>query len=98
MKFLFPAYFLFVRFVLEYHGMILNLWGEIMRFSSFDELLRHFASATPDAPAFCFAAGNEKKTRSYADFYAAVCERADVLRESGKTVEEVFKEVFSYAW
>ena len=56
-----------------------------MRFSSFDEMLRHYAQSSPDAPAFRYAAGGEQRTLSYAAFYDAVCSRASALRAQGKS-------------
>lgn len=56
-----------------------------MRFASFEELLRHFAQTTPEAPALCFEAHGEKQTRSFAAFYGDVCARAAVLEKKSFT-------------
>ena len=56
-----------------------------MRFASFEELLRHFAQTTPEAPALCFEAHGEKQTRSFAACYGDVCDRAAVLEQESST-------------
>ncbi len=55
-----------------------------MRFDGFASLLTYRAEQTPDAPAFYVAENGEKRSRTYAEFRAAVCERAETLRAEGK--------------
>lgn len=52
-----------------------------MRFDSFDQLLSHWASASPDAPALRY----EKETLSFRRLDERVRQRAQVLRGSGKS-------------
>ncbi|MBR3554195.1 MAG: acyl--CoA ligase [Clostridia bacterium] len=56
-----------------------------MRFSSFEEMLRHYAQSTPDAPAIRYAADGKVQALSFAAFYDAVRSRAADLRAAGKT-------------
>ena len=52
-----------------------------MRFDSFEHLLSHFASVSPDAPALRY----EKQTLSFAELYERVLRRAEELRSGGKS-------------
>ena len=52
-----------------------------MRFQGFEELLRHWAEKTPDAPALRY----NGKTLSFAQVREAILVRAEELRGSGKT-------------
>ena len=52
-----------------------------MRFASFEELLRHYANLTPQAPALRFEAHGALQTRTYADFFGDVCLRAAALKK-----------------
>lgn len=55
-----------------------------MRFSGFSSMLRHFAEATPDAPALKIDAGGKMKTVSYAALCEEIDLRAAALRQTGK--------------
>ena len=50
-----------------------------MRFSSFEEMLAHWAARTPDAPALRY----EERCWSFAELNRAVSERAEALRSEG---------------
>ena len=50
-----------------------------MRFSSFEEMLAHWAAWTPDAPALRY----EERRWSFAELNRAVSERAEALRSEG---------------
>ncbi len=56
-----------------------------MRFSSFLQMLRHFAAETPDAPAFRTEEHGKPAERSYAAFCADVETRAAELQKSACT-------------
>ena len=52
-----------------------------MRFSGFEDLLYHYALASPDAPALIYENG-KKTTCSYSALYRTVMERAASFRAS----------------
>ena len=52
-----------------------------MRFDSFTHLLSHFALTTPDAPALRYG----KTTLSYCALEEAIVQRAQALREGGRS-------------
>lgn len=56
-----------------------------MRFGSFDEMLRHYAAQSPDAPALYHDGGARPRVCTYAALESAVEARAEALRASGKT-------------
>lgn len=56
-----------------------------MRFSDFEHLLSFRAKQTPDAAALKFSCGGTVQTLSFAGLHAAVLQRAEELRSSGKT-------------
>ncbi|MBE7004523.1 MAG: hypothetical protein E7425_09630 [Ruminococcaceae bacterium] len=56
-----------------------------MRFSSFAEMLAHFAAQTPDAPALRFERDGALCTTTYAELETEVKRRAGLLRAGGKT-------------
>ncbi len=62
----------------------------IMRFQSFDEMIRYRVDRAPSAPAFRVERGGAAAGISYADFYDAVLRRARELRACGKTSLAVF--------
>ena len=55
-----------------------------MRFSGFLDLLDHFASRTPDAPALLYAAGGTQGSCTYSELFRRVKARAETLRQEGK--------------
>ena len=55
-----------------------------MRFSGFSELLEHFASQTPDAPALRYASGDTIKTCTFSELRTCVLARADALRSEDR--------------
>ena len=55
-----------------------------MRFSSFSQMLSHWAEATPEAPALCYDRGG-RQTMSFVELEAAVDTRAEALRAGGGT-------------
>lgn len=61
-----------------------------MRFSDFSAMLGHFAEVSPDAPAFAYMAAGEKTTCSFAQFYALVKARAEVLQREQKKAYGIF--------
>ena len=54
-----------------------------MRFSCFDELLRHWAETAPDAPALLFERGGKPEALSFAGLYDEVRREAERLRGEG---------------
>ena len=52
-----------------------------MRFSRFEDMLRHWAEESPRSPALCY--GN--RTLSFSQLWEAVTARAEQLRKEGKT-------------
>lgn len=56
-----------------------------MRFSSFKELLGHYADTTPDAPALRYERAGERRAETYEQLASAVRSRAMELRREGKT-------------
>ena len=61
-----------------------------MRFTSFHEMLSHYAERTPDAPALRYEEGGLCRAMSYAQLVQAVDERSEALRAGGKTCLGVF--------
>ena len=61
-----------------------------MRFSSFAEMLDHYAERTPDAPALRYEENGAVATMTYARFARAVERRAEEIRALGKTCMGVF--------
>ncbi|MBO6092048.1 MAG: acyl--CoA ligase [Oscillospiraceae bacterium] len=55
-----------------------------MRFSGFEELLSHYALASPDAPALIYEDDGEIKTCSYSVLHQTVTACAESFRSSGK--------------
>ena len=55
-----------------------------MRFSGFEELLSHYALASPDAPALFYEDDGEIKTCSYSVLHQTVTACAESFRSSGK--------------
>lgn len=56
-----------------------------MRFSGFEQMLSHWASATPDAPAIKYERGGSLLCLSYSEFLEKIRARAAQLRGGGKT-------------
>ena len=52
-----------------------------MRFDHFEDMLRHWAETTPDAPALRYGSG----TVSFSQFWETVQQRAELLRKSHKS-------------
>ncbi|MBE7008720.1 MAG: long-chain fatty acid--CoA ligase [Ruminococcaceae bacterium] len=61
-----------------------------MRFSSFANMIGHFAERTPDAPALRYEEGGEARTMSFSQLAEAVARRTGELRREGKTCLGVF--------
>ena len=56
-----------------------------MRFSSFAEMLVHYAERTPDAPALHYEEGGAVATMTYAQLAHATQRRAEEIGALGKT-------------
>jgi len=56
-----------------------------LRFTSFSEMLAHYADTTPEAPALCYEFDGALRTESYQKLSEAVSVRAMELRREGKT-------------
>ena len=63
-----------------------------MRFSSFAEMLGHYAGQTPDAPALRYEEGGAVATMTYGQLARAVERRAEEVKALGKTCMGVFAE------
>ena len=61
-----------------------------LRFSSFAEMLGHYAERTPDAPALRYAEGDAAAAMTYAQLARAVERRAEEIKALGKTCMGVF--------
>ena len=61
-----------------------------MRFSGFSELLTHWAAASPDAPALCYAAQGTKTICTFAELKERVKLRAAELQREGRHACGVF--------
>ena len=59
-----------------------------MRFSSFDHMLSHYASVTPDAIALQFDKGGRQQC-SFAALFEAVRQKAEIFSASGKTSKRI---------
>ena len=61
-----------------------------LRFSSFAELIGHYAERTPDAPALRYEENGAMASMTYAQLAAAVAARAAELKAGGKTCLGLF--------
>lgn len=61
-----------------------------MRFSSFAEMIGHYADRTPDAPALKYEKSGSAAAMTYRELSDAVVARAEELRRTGKTCLGIF--------